>query len=423
MEDARSLERMRADWNARAAEDANYYVAFGRRSQEDEEFFSTAADVVRALERELKRLPAREAALEIGCGPGRLMLPLTRHFRRIDGVDISDEMIRLARERLRGIPNAFPHHNSGQDLALFPDESFDFVYSYAVFQHIPSAEVIWNYLREARRVLKPGGVLRCQINGLPRGEGAYDTWSGARIAPEEVRAFAREQGLQLLALEDAWTQYMWVTCRKPLGSAAQRQGECRIRHITNALTGDRAAPASGPLAALALWVEWLPECDLNELAVRADGLECRPIYIGPPEPDGVSQVNAWLPPELRTGLVEIEVLRNGRRMCPIAWLRIVPAAPAAPRIASITDAVNLLSGNRVVSGLIKVVMSDVANAGQFRAAVDGLPARDTVSFCTDQSMQRYEFNFRLPPGIGPGPHEVRIAVGRREFAPVAIEVA
>ena len=34
---------MRADWNERAGEDANYYVAFGRREQDDEEFFSTGS--------------------------------------------------------------------------------------------------------------------------------------------------------------------------------------------------------------------------------------------------------------------------------------------------------------------------------------------------------------------------------------------
>ena len=32
------VEKMREDWNARAREDANYYVAFGRRDQEDDEF-------------------------------------------------------------------------------------------------------------------------------------------------------------------------------------------------------------------------------------------------------------------------------------------------------------------------------------------------------------------------------------------------
>jgi hypothetical protein len=37
-------------------------------------------------------------------------------------------------------------------------------------------------------------------------------------------------------------------------------------------------------------------------------------------------------------------------------------------------------------------------------------------------MQRYEFNFRLPEAIRPGPHNIRITVGRRAFAPYGIEV-
>ena len=49
---------MRADWDARAREDAHYYVAFGRRDQDEAEFLSTAADVLRELEKELKRFPA-----------------------------------------------------------------------------------------------------------------------------------------------------------------------------------------------------------------------------------------------------------------------------------------------------------------------------------------------------------------------------
>ena len=42
MDDPKVLDRMRADWNQRAGEDAYYYVAFGRRQQDDEEFFGTA---------------------------------------------------------------------------------------------------------------------------------------------------------------------------------------------------------------------------------------------------------------------------------------------------------------------------------------------------------------------------------------------
>src|SRR5579872_586401 len=177
MDQPQDLEQMRADWNERAGEDAYYYVAFGRRDQEDDEFFATGKEIVTAMEMELKRLRGRDAALEIGCGPGRLMRPLSRHFGEIHGVDVSDNMIRLATERLRDTPNAHPHHGSGSDLKLFPDEKFDFVYSYAVFQHIPSRNVVLEYLHEARRVLKTDGILRCQINGLPPQSSQYNTWS------------------------------------------------------------------------------------------------------------------------------------------------------------------------------------------------------------------------------------------------------
>ena len=61
------------------------------------------------LEWELRRFAAnanRRAwrALEIGCGPGRLMKPMSRHFGEIHGVDVSDEMIARARQNLRDIP-------------------------------------------------------------------------------------------------------------------------------------------------------------------------------------------------------------------------------------------------------------------------------------------------------------------------------
>src|SRR5437588_5150478 len=138
MQDLEVLDRMRADWNERAGEDAYYYVAFGRREQDDEEFFSTAQDIVKGLVWDLKRVRGRDAALEIGCGPGRLMRPLSRYFTEIHGVDVSDEMIKLAKQQLLDTRNAYPHHSSGSDLAQFPAEKFDFVYSFAVFQHIPS---------------------------------------------------------------------------------------------------------------------------------------------------------------------------------------------------------------------------------------------------------------------------------------------
>jgi SAM-dependent methyltransferase len=427
MSGAGAPEQMREDWNRRAAEDANYYVAFGRRDQEDEEFFASAADVVRNLDLELKRAPSRDAALEIGCGPGRLMRPMSMRFREVHGVDVSDEMIRLAKQKLRGTPNAFAHHNSGSDLSQFPDGKFDFVYSYAVFQHIPSREVVFDYLRESRRVLKDDGILRCQINGLPPEARRYDTWSGVRITGSEVAEFARDNDLQLLALEQIWTQYMWITCRKrPAGwhkslRDSERSIAPQLRSIGNAHTGEASSPAAGPFAALSLWISGLPdECDLIHLRVTADGQPCRTVYIGAPERDGVTQVNVALPEGVRTGLVPVQARWLDSMLCE-GWTRIVPAPPSAPWVGSVTDGIDLLSGARIVTGTVKVAIYEVSEDAEFRAWVDGVAVGSWERFCTDPVARRYEFNFRLPEGTAPGVHQVRVRLGRREFPPVPIE--
>jgi hypothetical protein len=355
---------------------------------------------------------------------------MPRHFAEIHGVDVSGEMVRLARERLRHTPNAHPHCTSGSDLAPFPDETFDFVYSYAVFQHIPSRDVVLQYLREARRVLKTGGILRCQINGLPPHSSPYNTWSGVRFPPDEMAQFAAAEDLQLLALEQIWTQYMWITARKrPPGWTRGLEGRtalpvASIRNIVNARTGESVAPAAGMFAWLSVCMRRLPEeCGLNHLTLTADGKPCRISYIGEPGSDGVTQVNATLPEGLRTGIVPIELHWLGQPVCAPGWIRIVPPGPPAPRIVELTDAINLLSGNRISTGLVKVTMREVARPDEFRVTVSGRETALPEFFCVDPIVRRFEFNFRLPEGLAKGPHEVRTRLGRREFAPLAIEVA
>ena len=56
-----SANGMREDWNARAREDAGYYVAFGRRDSDDAAFFATATEVINGLEAELRRVPLTSA--------------------------------------------------------------------------------------------------------------------------------------------------------------------------------------------------------------------------------------------------------------------------------------------------------------------------------------------------------------------------
>jgi len=434
MPDTNVLDRMRHDWNERALEDPHYYVAFGRREQDDAEFFATAADVVRGLRAEARHLrpvgkpfPRGLKALEIGCGPGRIMRPLSADFAEIHGIDVSDEMIRLAREKLRAVPNAHLHHTRTSDLSLFPDESFDFVYSYAVFQHIPSRELVLGYLADARRVLKPGGILRCQINGLPESSQRYNTWDGVRIPAPDVAGFAVRHDFQLYALENVDTQYLWTTWRKrPPGwraglRPAADPATC-IRIISNALTADPLVPAAGPRAFAALRIERLPaDCDLINLEVRIDGRPGALSYLGPPEWDGVVQLNAAIPPGTRTGLVPVEVFWLGVPLTS-AWMRVVPSGPVVPRLCAVRDGDNLLSGTRIISRTVKLVFEETLHPDLFHGTVGGIPVRSALTVCTDPVEQRHEINFAIPDSIGPGSHELRIYIGARAFAPIAIEV-
>ena len=408
-------ERMRADWNARAKEDAHFYVAFGSRDQDEAGFEATVMHVLPNLEQELMRLPRETGgtswrALEIGCGPGRLIKPFSRRFAEIHGVDVSDEMIRLARERLKDISHAHVHATDGASLALFKDDYFDFVYSYAVFQHIPSRDVVLRYMREIRRVLKPGGVFRGQFNGLPH-SAIPDTWAGVTFTAADIRTFTRDNALQLLALEGVDTQYMWTTWRKFVPGPALSPPF--IKGITNAHSYEPVAPKRERHAAISIWVANLPEeCDLNNLEVLVEGVSAELFYAGRPVAEGVRQVNAWLPGNVRTGLVPVELRLNGRALCAPGTVRIIPAGPLIPRIIAVTDGVNLVEQNASSSGLVKLQVEELSAPESIRITVDGKPAAWFEIKCTDPRAPRHEINLGLPEGLDRGRHLLEILAGR-----------
>jgi ubiquinone/menaquinone biosynthesis C-methylase UbiE len=425
--------RMREDWNARAREDAGYYVAFGRRDSDDAAFFATATEVINGLEWEMRRVPIEQRgdwrALEIGCGPGRLMRPMSRHFLEIHGVDVSDEMIALAKAKLSDISNAHPHATDGASLRQFADQHFDFVYSYAVFQHIPSRDVVFEYLRETHRVLKDGGLARFQFNGLPRVNDQFDTWAGARVSSSEVLEFARMHDFQVLALEGVATQYMWTTWRKRprawfLGLQDRDvEAAVRIRRITNANSSEPVAPSRGRFASISIWVEGLPEdAGLHHLQVTVGESFGTVCYIGPADRAGLQQINVILPELEATGLLPVEVLWLGKRIAPPATLRVIPPGPSVPRIRMLTDGVNLVADHRIETRHIKLVLEEIQHPHEVQVLVDGLRVSDLEYFCTDPRPQRFEMNCRLPEEIAPGTRYLELHIGRRKLPPVAIEV-
>jgi ubiquinone/menaquinone biosynthesis C-methylase UbiE len=109
----------------------------------------------------LKRLAGvslPDDVVEIGCGAGRIGAPLAPLCRSWVGADISANMLARASERLSNIPNARLVQLSHTGLREFKDNSFDVAYCTSVFGHLDEMDR-WQYIREALRVLRPGGRL------------------------------------------------------------------------------------------------------------------------------------------------------------------------------------------------------------------------------------------------------------------------
>ncbi|HEY1757604.1 MAG TPA: class I SAM-dependent methyltransferase [Bryobacteraceae bacterium] len=428
--------RMSSDWNRRARSAPLYYVALGNPEQSWQDFVSGGQDLVSAFEKELGRLPSpgnreRWRALEIGCGPGRLMLPLSRHFGEIHGVDVSDEMVRLARVNLASVPHAHVHAADGTRLPQFNDEFFDFVYSYAVFQHIPSRDVVLNYLEETRRVLKTGGVARMQFNGLADEPGKRDTWSGVRFTAGEIADFARTHDLQLLALEGVKTQYMWATFLKRsagwFNSIEKAEGEAApatIRRVANADGAATIVPAHGPYASFALWAEGLPSsADLNTLRICIGDGEARLTYVGPRQPDGVQQVSGMLPQGLSASIQPVRLVWAEAPLGREGFLRLVPPGPEVPRIVSVTDGMYVASGRTISTQTIRVSLDAARSPEDLRVTLDGKPAQRISQVCTIPDIPRFEICFQLPSGGSAGSRQLEFRLGSRNLGAFEIVVA
>jgi len=258
---AKQASRMKLDWDMRARQDALYFIASRPQPWTLQEFFKqgrqTAHTITRDSFKELAFDPTGKRMLEIGCGIGRLFPGFTDMFAEVWGVDVSEEMINQG-AKLNLSPHVRFIHNNGYDLADIPDNHFDFVFSYITFQHVPEKWMIFSYLTETYRTLKPGGAfqlhfrtpytslkefiyyhiphrLRRPVRRLyelfllrPLRDPAYvhhhvagdiTSWDGTGFRPTEIELELLRLGFVQIRTLDAKTHFagtrFWVIGRKP----------------------------------------------------------------------------------------------------------------------------------------------------------------------------------------------------------------
>ncbi len=165
------IQELRRHWDGMGQEDPLWAIltvpgkAGGRWSVE--EFFATGRQQVDEVFRHLDALGIkvrRSAALDFGCGVGRLSQALADRFDTVHGVDIASSMISLAERHNRFGERCQYHVNEQDDLALFADGTFDFVLTLICLQHM-EPRYARKYIAEFARILAPGGVLFFQLPG------------------------------------------------------------------------------------------------------------------------------------------------------------------------------------------------------------------------------------------------------------------
>jgi SAM-dependent methyltransferase len=137
--------------------------------------------------KDLGGLKSYHRVLDIGCGVGRIAIPLTGYLHspgRYFGFDIVKKGIEWGKKNITpknphfefihaDIKNQFynPKGSLQSQEFLFPgqDQSYDFCLATSVFTHMLPDEIN-HYLAESARILKPGGKLFATFFLLPKGD-------------------------------------------------------------------------------------------------------------------------------------------------------------------------------------------------------------------------------------------------------------
>jgi len=138
-----------------------------------------------------------DTALDIGCGTGDFIQLLSEAGARVTGLDVSQEAVRIARQRFQGNDRVEVITGKVEELD-FPPESYDLVTSITVLQHIVDDRLFDRAVQNVTEVVKTGGniiLLETAPSKAPTGPDSH--YVRARTRQEWIDAFAAK-GCQLV---------------------------------------------------------------------------------------------------------------------------------------------------------------------------------------------------------------------------------
>jgi len=212
--------KMKKEWDARSKLDTLFVIST-EHSENYEDFWQSGMDDIKSIldidgsrfeKITHQKEPKKMRILEIGCGIGRLLIPMSEIFGQVIGVDISSEMIHKGKKHLENIQNCQIFENNGIDLSEFSDNYFDFCFSFIVFQHIPEKKIVEKYISEVSRVLKPNCLFRFQVRGtITSKPNQITTWDGVQFTSDEIHKIAQVNNFEIIEDGNDKDEYYWLT--------------------------------------------------------------------------------------------------------------------------------------------------------------------------------------------------------------------